>query len=177
MEIWKPVPEYEGLYEVSDLGRVRSLPRLPRPGTGGASNLGGCVRKLGLVNGYLCLLLSRFGVKKNYRVSRLVLTAFVGPPPEGYEAAHRDGVSTNNNLPNLAWKTPKENQADRLCHGTDNRGERHGESKLTAEAVLEIRRRHKLGDPINGNAALGREFGVCLSNINSVVNRKSWKHI
>jgi hypothetical protein len=124
-EEWRAVPGYEGRYEVSDLGRVRSLllhgvsygvsydlvrsvPRVLQPTPTGARylqvNLAGTMRL----------------------VHRLVLEAFVGLCPVGHEGAHLNGNRTDNRRANLAWKTPRENAADRERHGATARGDRHG---------------------------------------------------
>lgn len=114
-EKWLPVPGYEGIYEVSDLGRVRSLDRLDslgrlRPGLE--------LRPRVDRGGYL-LIHAGGKPRRTLRVHRLVLLAFVGPPPEGAdEALHGDGDPSNNALPNLRWGTRAENAADCLLHGT-----------------------------------------------------------
>lgn len=114
-ENWKPVPGYEGVYEVSDLGRVRSLDRLdaagrPRRGQPRSSTADG--------GGYLQVSLWRDGSERRVSVHRLVLVAFVGPAPKGMEACHNDGDSTNNTLANLRWDTRSANSLDRVRHGT-----------------------------------------------------------
>lgn len=118
LEVWKPVPGYEGLYEVSSIGRVKSLPRLRvkggimklRPG-----NKSGC---------YLAVALSKHDVRVVHYVHYLVLLAFVGPRPEGLEVRHLDGNDLNNTLGNLAYGTSAENKADVLRHGRHHLGNR-----------------------------------------------------
>lgn len=84
------------------------------------------------------------GVKiggKTVAVARAILMAFVGPPPEGMQAAHYpDRNPRNNNLWNLQWKTAYDNHQDKELHGTVMRGELHGNARLTEEDVREIRR-------------------------------------
>ena len=77
--------------------------------------------------GYLEVRLTT-GHKKSrlLKVHRLVLEAFVGPCPLDHEGAHLDGSKTNNELSNLQWKTPAQNQADRILHETSNRGKQNG---------------------------------------------------
>lgn len=96
-ETWKPVPGYEGLYEVSDLGRVKGLKR-------------GKIRKLNKSkNGYLLIILCKDGKTKGYPVHRLVYSAFNGEIPEGFEVNHIKEDKTNNRLCNLNLMTSKEN--------------------------------------------------------------------
>lgn len=112
--------------------------------------------------------------KKTMSVHRLVCEIANGPPPTPrHYAAHSCG---NGHLgccakKHLSWKTPAENAADQILHGTANRGERQGNSKLTQDAVREIRslagamkRRH-----------IAAMFGVRASTITSIQSRKSWR--
>jgi hypothetical protein len=101
-----------------------------------------------------------------------VLLAFVGPRPDGTEAAHEDGDPANNRLGNLSWKTPKANQSDRVKHGTANRGSRHGCAKLTEADVLALRA-GELGTPKEA----AERLGVDLVTIYNARNGKTWKHI
>lgn len=118
-ESWLPVPGYEGLYEVSELGAVRSMRRTiasPR-----------CVRRYAGVllrpstspSGYLRVRLSRDGVSKSRTIHSLVLEAFVGPRPEGMVACHRDDDKANNSRVNLRWDTASANAVDRVRNGHD----------------------------------------------------------
>jgi hypothetical protein len=110
-EVWMPVPDYGGLYEVSDQGRVRSwqprwrdLPRLLDPSPNGS--------------GYAFVHLCRDGRTRAVKVARLVLEAFVGPMPEGMETLHINGDSADDRLANLRYGTHAENNRDRVRHGT-----------------------------------------------------------
>lgn len=114
-ERWLPVPGYEGLYEVSDRGRVQSLPRVDRRGR---RVKGRFLSIMTHPSGHQHVKLSRDGSHQHGRVHRLVLTAFVGAPPEGHEALHGDGNPANNDLGNLRWGTRSENLRDSVRHGT-----------------------------------------------------------
>ena len=115
-ETWRPVPGWDNLYEVSDLGRVRSLDRID---SRGRPRLGR-VRELTAHAGYPRVNLWRDGEFETALVHRLVLTAFAGAPPEGHEARHLNDNPADNRLENLAWGTKSENEQDRLRHGTHN---------------------------------------------------------
>ncbi|MGZ4516413.1 MAG: NUMOD4 motif-containing HNH endonuclease [Mycobacteriaceae bacterium] len=116
-----PVVGWEGFYEVSDLGRVRSLPRLVR------SRWKGYLRPAGGVvlaprlnsNGYQQVHLSREGTQAPRLVHRLVLEAFMGPCPSGSEGCHGSGGKGDNSLQNLRWDTSRENSLDTVRHGTN----------------------------------------------------------
>ena len=146
LEIWKPVLNYEELYEVSDLGRVRRIKATPigtEPPIGWVNDeVGRVVRYLSIKTigrdyEYVCL--SKDGKAKNRYVHLLMLEAFVGPRPgEKYkiEGRHLDGNSTNNHLSNLKWGTKKENSLDTIKHRRTNRS-------LSDETVLAIRKLYK----------------------------------
>lgn len=107
-ESWLPVVGYEGRYEISDHGRVRSL-----HGQGRLMTLQ--VRKHG---GHLSVLLKAKDKKpKNITVHTLVMSAFSGPRPEGMEVCHNNGDPTDNRLENLRYGTASENHLDRVRHG------------------------------------------------------------
>lgn len=126
-EIWKPIPGWEGLYEASDHGRVRSLPRRVSGGNGSTAIRGGRVLKQAIVgDGYLKVTLSRGPSITNARVHRLILAAFRGAQPPSVHGRHADGDPANNMLTNLSWGTPLENYRDKERLGTNryalNRG-------------------------------------------------------
>jgi hypothetical protein len=111
-ERWLPVVGYEGLYEVSDFGRVRSL---PRPGT----QRGGRILKLPPNSGgYPVVSLSRANRHVTRPVHVLVAAAFLGPRPNGMQVCHNDGHRTNAVLANLRYDTPGGNSQDMIRHGT-----------------------------------------------------------
>jgi hypothetical protein len=140
-ERWLPVVGYEGLYEVSDLGRVKSMERRVRSPSGTRRVRERILRtKADTRGGYLHVPLSHDWIKKNWPVHKLVLTAFVGPCPLGKEARHfPDNNPTNNKLENLSWSTTDQNGKDKITHGTSPRGEKNVRHKLTEEQVRFIR--------------------------------------
>lgn len=123
-EEWKPVVGYEGLYEVSNRGRVRSLDRVVLMRNGYARPLTGRVLKPGTnTSGYLQVGLRKAKTTYNAPIHRLVCEAFHGPAPEGKPwALHRDGDKSRNTPDNLYWGSPKENVADSKAAGTLKNG-------------------------------------------------------
>jgi hypothetical protein len=115
LEHWLAVPGWEGLYEVSDLGRVRSLTRRTPAGT----RKGRLMKTNVDPAGYWQLGFRRGdGKSRTQKVHQLVAAAFLGPRPEGLEVRHLDGNKLNNRLDNLAYGTPSENSLDSIRHGT-----------------------------------------------------------
>ena len=174
IENWRPVIGYEGFYEVSDQGRVRSLDRLVVSSNGRARLFAGKVLKHGFSKGYPRVNLSRDDVPRCALIHQLVLESFVGPCPVGQEVRHWDGSRINCSLGNLLYGTPVDNHADRVRHGTDNAGERQGSSRLKTSDVLEIRR--LCADGVS-QSKIARQFGVDQSHISDIKNRLRWRHV
>lgn len=121
-EAWKPIPGYEGLYEVSDLGRVKSLAKaLHSSRWGGVRKWPEKVLKANANgSGHLYVRLWKDKRQTKSYVHRLVLEAFVGPCPEGMEALHHDDDPTNNILGNIRWGTRSENMTDMVRNGKNH---------------------------------------------------------
>lgn len=119
-EIWKPVKGFTGRYEVSSEGRVRSLPQAivcegPVKGRYTSFRQGKLLRPGRMPGGHLSVAL---GKGNSQCVHKLVLNAFVGPAPDGYECLHINGNPADNRLQNLRWGTRSENIKDAVRHGT-----------------------------------------------------------
>ena len=107
-EIWKDVIRYEGLYQVSNLGKVRSVDRrIPNSvGSGTRLMLGKILSPSVCENpGYPSVVLSKRGKTKSFHVHYLILNAFVGPCPIGMECCHKDGNRRHSCLENIWWNT------------------------------------------------------------------------
>jgi hypothetical protein len=112
---WRAIPGYEGSYEASSDGFIRSLNRID----GRGNRLEGRILKGAIVSGYMRVALCLPGRKREYSVHRLVMLAFTGPCPGGHEVLHGDGVRTNNNHSNLSYGTRGDNVRDSIRHGTN----------------------------------------------------------
>jgi hypothetical protein len=164
-----PISGFPG-YLVSDHGRVYSTWQ----SSGRGATTGGPLRPLRPVraSGRVQVSLRRSGAQVSRRVHVLVLTAFVGPRPLGMQACHfPDRDTANNHLSNLRWDTHARNQADRIYHGTSNRGVRNGSARLVPDQVVQIRQRRAMGETLS---ALAHAFGVSESNIRMIESRETW---
>ena len=139
-EQWRPVVGWEGLYEVSDHGRVRSLDRMVRGAYGSNWLRRGTILKLYAEwSGHMTVRLQADNRgKKNMKVHQMVLSAFVGPLPEGKVTRHLNGVPSDNRLANLEYGTYRQNLRDRQEHKA--RDKQEGE-------VSKCIRNHPLEDP------------------------------
>lgn len=118
-ERWLPVPDYEGCYEVSDCGRVRSVSRTIQRSTGATMRIRSRIRKTyQSKSGHLSTSLSKAGVIRTHHVHYLVILAFEGERPDGMDIRHLNGDPTDNRLSNLAYGTRSENCQDSIEHGT-----------------------------------------------------------
>lgn len=173
IEEWKPVKGYEGLYEVSDLGRIRSLDRLLEwvDSLGRATSqirLGRVLRQqFNKSKGYMTLTLYRDGARKLRYVHQLVAEAFVGGYADGLQVNHIDGDKTNNLAANLEWVTPSENAQ----HSRDVLGHVGHSRKLTAGQVREIRASSETC------RSLAERFGVHPMTVSDVRRRKLYKEV
>lgn len=162
MKVWKPIPGYEGLYDVSSDGDVFSFKtsKLLKAGIGSA--------------GYPQVDLCLQGKRRTYAIHQLVAAAFIGGRPEGMVVCHNDGDKTNNRPENLRIDSQTENNRDKIAHGTIAAGERNSKAKLTADAVIEVRRLAASGI---SHRAIASKFGVSRPAISYIVRGDTWKHI
>lgn len=174
VERWLPVVGWEEAYEVSSLGRVKSLTR-DVPLNGGIWRIRSRILRLNPSRGgYLNVNLNNKGKSQTLTVHLLVLKAFAGPRPEGMEGCHGPAGKLDNSMSNLRWDTPEANHADRLLHGTLAVGERHGIAKLTDEKVRSIRKGLLAGKSLK---ALAKDFGVGASTIWRIAKGETWRHV
>jgi len=120
MEIWKDVVGYEGYYQVSNLGRVRSLDRIldkPNILTGGQTVRKGKIISQRLKTGYMYVNLCAHDRRKGHRVHRLVAKAFLPNPESKPQINHKNGNKKDNRVYNLEWATASENQKHAYKNG------------------------------------------------------------
>lgn len=174
MEIWKDVLGYEGYYQVSNLGRVKSLDRVVLR-KGHNMNLKGKIIKPQLNEfGYQMVVLIKMAKSKSIKIHQLVANAFI-PNPENLPCInHKDGLKRNNHATNLEWCTYSQNHKHAYDMGLKKPYERNGEknpkAKFTNEEVTQIRRIHKHV----GTAELASKYGVHVDTITNMIKRKTY---
>lgn len=168
---------FEGLYEVSDQGRVRSLDRWIQArgscGRAGYSYLrkGRVMRQYRPSGRYASVRLYSSERDQTCEIHRLVTAAFIGPQPEGQWVRHVDGNAHNNVLANLAYGSPQENIDDKQRHGTQTKGETHGTRKLCEAEALAVRAARE------SSADIAARYGITACQVNRIKARTSWKHV
>lgn len=169
-EIWKDIEGYEGLYQVSNLGRVKSLDRLVKGRYGNSRLVKGKLLKSHLDrDGYLKVRVSINNNVINYFNHRLVAKTFIPNPDNKPQVNHINGIKTDNRIENLEWNTAKENSIHSVINGLSKTGVKHYKSKLTEKDVIEIRS-SKLT-----NRALAGKYDVSHSTIGRIRTFKIWK--
>jgi len=124
--------------------------------------------------GYKYLLLRTQDRRIGMYVHRILAMAFLQNPENLPIVRHKDGNKLNNNLTNLAWSTQKENMSDRKLHGTDNSGERCGNSKLTWKIVRAIKELFNRDCPVT-TTRLAEWFGVAQPTVSDIKRGVTWQ--
>jgi len=177
-EVWRDIKGYEGIYQVSDLGRVKSLEREIIRSDGKPTYQKECILKPKTDRGYLRVGLRNLGKRKFFSIHKLVLLSFNIPNPENKRTVdHKNEDKLDNRLENLRWATHKEQIEYAMETGTFKikRGEKVGSSKLTEKQVLEIR--EKYVPRKYSQYKLAEEYGVHVTTISEIILRKIWQHI
>lgn len=168
MAEWRAIPGFPD-YEASSEGAIRrrTAPKRNRlyPITGFCDP-----------RGYIMVgIKNAVGQLKNVQVHKLVCLAFHGlPPSPAHQVAHNDGSRGNNSSLNLRWATPKENTADKILHGTSQRGEKNPIAKLSEAAIPEIFRLANAGEM---QRSIARRYGVHQRQIFNVLHKRTWAHV
>lgn len=166
-EDWRDIADFPE-YEVSASGLVRRRPRsanwrIARP------------LKPAVSHGYEFVTLRRDGRSYTKRVHVLVCTTFNGDRPSPrHQVAHNNGIKADNRAVNLRWATAEENQADRLAHGTDIRGEDVRGAKVTAVDVPKIRSLLEQHVPCG---VIASAWNVDATTIHYIKQNKTWRHV
>lgn len=183
-EEWRPCPEYEDYYKVSNLGRVKSSAIFIRH-DGNWAEEGGYVKKIKPHRqhmnryGYMAVKLCKLGKCRQRLVHRLVALAFLPFDDVRGQVNHIDGDKTNNRVDNLEWVTGKENMKHAWETGLVNadhlQGSKHHNAKLNEEKVLEIRKLY--ADKKYKQKELAELYGISIATLKDVLYHRTWKNI
>jgi hypothetical protein len=162
MEIWKDIEGYEGLYKVSNTGKVLGVKREKE------------LTQHENHRGYLKVSLQKDGKRKNELVHRLVAKAFLENTEELPQVNHKDGTKTNNHVENLEWSSQSENMKHAVEKGllVRPKGESCYNAKLTNEDAQAIRERYAEGG--TSHRKLAKEFGVSAGVVHNILSGRSY---
>lgn len=176
--IWRDIEGYEGLYQVSNTGLVRSLDReveVNAPNGIVNRSLKGKELKPFFSQGYLKVALCLNNSRHNHLIHRLVAKAFHENPLDLPQVNHIDAVKTNNSSENLEWVTESENTKHAFKLGILTQiGSNNRNSRLSEKDVLKIKRLLKKGLT---RAEIGRKFNYPRQHISSISTGKLWRHV
>lgn len=166
-EIWKDVKDFEGLYQVSNLGNLK---RLVSKRVLFERLIGSSIDRYGYVKRALC----KDGKMYYFTEHRLVANAFIPNAFNKPSVNHINGIKTDNKVENLEWCTNKENTQHAIRIGLkDQKGIKHHKCKLTEKQVLEIR---EIGFS-QTRMFLSKKYDVSRTTILGIIRRDFWKHI
>ncbi|MDD5589059.1 MAG: NUMOD4 domain-containing protein [Candidatus Nanoarchaeia archaeon] len=175
-ETWKNIEGYDGIYQVSDRGRIKSLSRLHKIHHNYYVKCKTKILKQTTTKkGYLRIGLNKNNITKQFQVHRIVSIAFIPNVWNKPQINHKDGNKKNNYIKNLEWCNNSENQKHSFKFGlmNDRKGENHNLAKFTNKQILEIR---KLYPQISGYK-LAKIYNVHHATIYNIIHKKSWCHI
>jgi len=164
-EIWENIEGFEGIYQVSNLGKVKSLKF-------------GKEKYLSITKssiGYLNTKLQLNKKNKSFLVHRLVAETFIKNEFNKPCVNHINGIKTDNRVENLEWCTHKENTEHSLKNDLIKTGYNHKQSKLSLKDIEYIRKNYKEKDKKNGGYKLAEMFGVSRNCISNVVKNKTYR--
>lgn len=172
-EIWKPIKGYEGLYEISNMGRVKSLPRKTKTKIMKSHNI---LRIMKRHTGYVQTKLCKNSKHIGPIVSRLVAEAFCNPPDYPWVANHLNCIRWDNRAVNLECISQSQNMRYSFKLGRKSqKGENNNQSKINMEIVKKIRKFAEENDHLS-QKQIGEKFGLNREHIKDIINYKTWNY-
>lgn len=174
MEQWKDITDFEGLYQVSNLGNIKSIARVSTIGRRLKERM--LSLKVNKDNGYVYVSLFRQGKTYNKRVHILVAQEWVKNPNKLPIVHHKDADKENNKVNNLQWATQKTNVNESIKAGNMKvTGSEHPQAKLTEESVYEIK--ELLATTKLTQKSIAERYGVEKSAISKIKRNITWTHV
>lgn len=179
-EIWKDVPGYEGRYQVSNFGNVKTLTREVKEHRRSYIRQGKILNHYHDKDGYYKVKLYNGDASfTSPSVHRLVAETFIGNPDNLPEINHIDGDPSNNHVSNLEFCTKEHNVKHAYTTGLKKRenytGEGNASAKLTKEDVIAMREEYATGT--TSYPKLAKKYNVVMGNVWSIINRKTWQYV
>ena len=176
MEEWKDIEGYEGYYQISSHGRVRSVNRYVRHPSGKQAQKRGRIFRNGWKNKSLIAGLTKEGKSRGFLIYRLVAKAFIPNPDNKPEVNHIDGNRMNNHISNLEWSTRSENEKHAYDTGLyiSRKGNEHPMSKLSE---TDINRMKNLLSEGKSKKDISKVFNVSYSHVCKIFKGTTWKHL
>ena len=173
MEEWRDIKGFEGLYQISSYGRVKSLERTVWNGKGYYKKSEKIRKGYDNGDGYLYVNLCKEGKRKQYRINRLVAMAFIPNPNNLPEVNHKDGNKLNNRADNLEWATRSENQKHAYKIGLQKSSEKQKQavSKWNKENRIKSVHQYKLNGELIKTYKSCHDCSIELNTTNATVSR------
>lgn len=177
LEEWTDIIDYEGLYMISNLLRVKSLPK-PIKNKNGVFMRKERILKPYIKEGYLKVGLYKNKKQKDLFLHRIACINFYINPENKPFVNHKNAIKSDLRLENLEWCTPKENSehASIMRLYNNREGENSSRCKLTNQDVLQIRDIFEKNPKIN-KSLLARNFNIGNTTLGHILSRRNWKHI
>jgi len=176
-EIWKDIKGYEGFYQVSNLGNIKSLKSFLFTKSGiKKQRRERLMNQTIKYNGYKTIMFSINNNHKRFHVHRIVAQTFILNIENKPQVNHKNGIKADNRVENLEWVTASENSIHAIKNNLIKTGEDSSYSKLTKNQVLIIRRLFKINPNFN-KTYVAKKLGVRDTTIHKIINNQRWKHL
>lgn len=162
MEEWRRIPEFPE-YEISNYGQIRRI---------GKTKI---LKTFKDKRGYLRISLRVGGIKYHRYIHSIVMEAYEGPQPLGYDVHHKDENKTNNYRGNLQYLISCKHREPTLIK--NQKGEDNNNAILTTELILKIRSEYKYNTRGYGCTSLSKKYNLTEKHIFDIIKRRIWNHV